>query len=309
MIAGATNMAAHFADRLLAEIERKKTPAVVALDPVFENLPRGLRDAADPLRAIRSYAMRVLELVAPHVPCVKINSAYFEAYHAPGIAVFDELLATARRLGLITLADVKRGDVGHTATMYALAQLGDGDRRSDNSPDAVTVSGYFGEDGVRPFIAWAAPRGQGVFVLVRTSNPSATVIQDAPLANGQRLHEWVGRQVASWAAEPETLGERGYSLVGAVAATRDAGDARRLREAMPHSIVLVPGYGAQGGRAEDFAPYFKPDGTGALIVSGRSVIFAYEKAEATSRSIDWEQAVAAACKSFADDVARLITRN
>jgi len=313
-----------FADRLLAAIERRRAPAVVALDPVWESMPEpltrrvALGDVSAVLGRIREYSRRVIEVIAPIVPAVKINIAYFERYHAAGVALFDELIGHAADCGLITIADCKRGDVGHTAEMYARACLGDWiteagvPRAGPNAStlyalsDSVTVNGYFGLDGVKPFMDSARAHGRGVFVLVRTSNPSAAAIQDIVLADGRKVHEVVAEQVDAWSRSPGLVGETGFSAIGAVVATRDKADAARLRARMPASIFLVPGYGAQGGQASDFAPYFDSSGRGALIAAGRSVIFAYREAQhQPARAEDWPASIEAACRAFARDVEAL----
>ncbi len=297
----------HFTDRLLTAIDARRAPCTVALDPVFESLPAAVRESATPLEAIRRFSTRVLSIIAPIVPSVKINSAYFERYYDEGVGLYHELVQTASALGLVAIGDVKRGDVGHTAELYAKAQLARPDAPGidpSHTPDAVTISGYFGLDGAKPFIDTAVRDQRGLFVLVRTSNPSAAVIQDVPTADGRKVHEHVAGEVARWAEEPRTIGAQGYSCIGAVVATRNKEDAARIRTTMPRSIFLVPGYGAQGGTAEDFRPYFKADGTGAIIAAGRSVIFAHERPE--YQKMAWEQAVEAACRAFAADTASLM---
>jgi orotidine-5'-phosphate decarboxylase len=204
------------------------------------------------------------------------------------------------------IGDVKRGDVGHTAEMYATAHLEE-PVDDGNVPDAITIGGYFGRDGAAPFIESAKRQGRGVFVLVRTSNPSAAVIQDAAMSDGRRVHELVAAEVARWATESGTIGRNGYSAVGAVVATRNAVDAAKLRALLPQSWLLVPGYGAQGGRAEDFAPYFKADGSGALIAAGRSVIFAYIIVHQYAASgSNWQACIEQACKEFVADLERVV---
>lgn len=299
----------HFTDRLLVAIDARRAPCTVALDPVYENLPAVVRGSTSPLDAIRRFSLSVLQIIAPIVPSVKINSAYFERYYDEGVRLYHELVRAASAAGLVVIGDVKRGDVGHTAEMYAKAQLARPDVPgidASHTPDAVTISGYFGLDGAKPFIDTAVRDQRGLFVLVRTSNPSAAVIQDVPTADGRKVHELVAGEVARWAEEPRTMGSRGYSCIGAVVATRNKDDALKIRAAMPRSIFLVPGYGAQGGTAEDFRPYFKADGTGAIIAAGRSVIFAHERRE--YQGITWEKAVEAACRAFAADTAPLISR-
>lgn len=312
-------MAPNFADRLLGAIAAKRTAVVVAVDPVYSRLPpqitehRALNDENDAeaaLDAVLEFCRRTIRVVAPIVPAVKINSAYFERYYAEGMEGYFELLQEASERGLVVIGDVKRGDVGHTAEMYARAHLARPDfidLEDQVSPDAVTVNGYFGLDGVKPFIDVAHNEGKGVFVVVRTSNESAAQIQDLVTQDGRKVHEVIAAEVAQWAAESETTGQRGYTSIGAVVATRDPEDAARLRAAMPQSILLVPGYGAQGGKAEDFAGYFKSDGTGAIVVAGRSVIYAYEQAAYRDQfAEDWERCIEQACRDVVADLARVV---
>lgn len=306
----------HFADRLTDAMIRTRAPCVVALDPVFAKLPSeviqssaGNVSPSDQLHLIEDFATRVIDCITGIVPAVKINSAYLEAYGGEGLSAYFRLLKVAKDAGLITIGDVKRGDVGHTAEMYALAHLGESaltGRIDQSMPDAVTISGYFGLDGAGPFIELARREHRGVFVLVRTSNQSAAVIQDVVTADGRKVHEIVAAEVARWASESGTLGLHGYASIGAVVATRNSEDAARLRKAMPKSIFLVPGYGAQGGRAEDFAPYFDSKGNGALIAAGRSVMFAYADPAMRARcNNDWQSCVRTGCQDFVDDIRRV----
>lgn len=307
-------MREHFADRLIGAIKSTGMPGVVALDPVFERLPAALRtgvsagDRTAELSAITHYCREAIPVFAQHLPAVKINSAYFERYHAAGVAAYYAMIAEAHRQGLITIGDVKRGDVGHTADQYAAAHIAQHrDERVDSGiPDSITINGYFGWDGVKPFSDAAIGGGRGLFVLVRTSNESAGTVQDVVTADGRKVHELVAGLVASWAGESPTLGAAGYSSIGAVVATRNAKDASQLRELMPQSIFLVPGYGAQGGTAEALKPYFKSDGGGAIIAAGRSVIFAHETpAYATRHGGDWKACIDAACVDFKADLQRV----
>lgn len=312
-------MPSNFADRLIDAVIARRTPAVVALDPVLERLPPELtgsggasspRDPEDVADALWEYGWRVIRAIAELVPVVKINSAYFERYHAKGVQVYHDLVGEAAARGLVVIGDVKRGDVGHSAEEYALGQLATpcfAEPAGAVAPDAVTVNGYFGTDSLKPFIDVAQHEGKGLFVLVRTSNESAAAIQDIPTADGRKLHKVIASMVAELADQPELIGEHGFSAVGAVVATRDPADAAGLRAAMPRSIFLVPGYGAQGGSAEDFAPYFRGDGTGAIIAAGRSVIFAYQQARYRDRfGSSWEACVREACADFVADLNRVI---
>lgn len=307
-----------FADRLVAAVRAKGTCATVNLDPVLASLPKCYMaahaaadrfDAAAALDDVRDYCRRVIGLVAAHVPVIKLNIAYFECFGGAGVDMYFGLIAEARKQGLIVIGDVKRGDVGHTATLYALAQLSNVIHVSPQTaaPDAVTVSGYFGWDGVKPFVDVAKREGRGVFVLVRTSNDSAATVQDVKMADGRPVHDLVAQLVATWNEESETIGEHGFGSVGAVVATRDPRDAAALRHSMPRSIFLVPGYGAQGGRAEDFVPYVNQNGLGALIAAGRSVIFAYGQPSYCERhGDDWEARITQACRDFVADLGRVI---
>jgi orotidine-5'-phosphate decarboxylase len=176
-----------------------------------------------------------------------------------------------------------------------------------SSPDAVTVSPYFGLDGVKPFIDVARTEGKGVFVLVRTSNESADQIQNAKLEGGLTVAEHIAQVVAGWAREEDLVGSSGYSCVGAVVAARDKDTAVRLRGMMPQSLLLVPGYGAQGATAADVAPLFKSDGTGAIVTASRSVIYAYEDMKYIERfPSEWEKCIEQSCKDFVAQVASVV---
>jgi orotidine-5'-phosphate decarboxylase len=231
---------------------------------------------------------------------VKPQSAHFEHYGSEGVAAYYQVVRHARQLGLIVIGDVKRGDIGSTAKMYAGGHL-----TLPDSPDAITVNGYFGADGLAPFVEAAAGAGKGIFVLVRTSNPSAVAIQDFADAAGTKLYEHVAAQVAEIGAGEGLIGASGYSCVGAVVGATYPDDARRLRGLMPRQMFLVPGYGAQGATAQSCSAAFKDDGTGAIVSASRSVIYAYEKSEFAG--LDWREAIAAAAKAFADDVRQAVT--
>lgn len=315
-------MPKNFADRMLEAIAAKKSPAVIAVDPVYARLPaeisehRDLNDEADSeaaLDASLEFCRRVIRAVAPHVPAIKLNSAYFERYYSEGVEGYYELVQEASERELLVIGDVKRADIGPSSEMYARAHLAEPDFANLDdvvSPDAVTVSGYFGIDGVKPFIDVASDSSvsKGLFVLVRTSNESAADVQDALLADGRKFHELMAAQVAGWAADSATIGQRGYSSIGAVVSTRDAGTAAKLRGLMPQSLFLVPGYGAQGLTAADVAPLFKSDGSGALIVAGRSVIYAYEEPKYLEMyTSEWEKCIEHSCRDFVAALRQVVT--
>lgn len=292
-------MAQNFADRLLTAIEEKGAPVCVGIDPVYERLPsplrRGAADESARLAAIAAFCRQVLDVVAGVVPAVKPQIAHFEVYRQGGVALYYEVVRRARQLGLIVIGDVKRGDIGSTAAAYAAAHVGAAD-----SPDAVTVNGYFGADGLAPFVDAAHRTGRGLFVLVRTSNPSAADVQDFADAAGRPFYEHIASHVAAVGRGEGLIGRCGYSCVGAVVGATYPDEARRLREVMGEQLFLVPGYGAQGATAEDCAAAFRPDGTGAIVNASRSVIFAYERPEHAGR--DWKLAVEAAAKDLAADI-------
>jgi orotidine-5'-phosphate decarboxylase len=277
----------HFADRLLDAIEAKGSPVCVGLDPSMEKLPPELKHLP-PGEAIERFCTGVIEAVAGIVPAVKPQIAYFERYGHGGVAAYERVCRLAVQAGLVVIGDVKRGDIGSTAAEYAAAHLG------NTAVDAITVNSYFGADGIAPFVQAAAPAGKGLFVLVRTSNPSAAAIQDLADAAGVPLYEHVAAQVAQIGAF--CVGGRGYSAVGAVVGATWPQQARTLRQIMPQQIFLVPGYGAQGATAADCAAAFKSDGTGAIVNASRSVLYAF------AGQSDWKAAIAQAAKAFAQDI-------
>ncbi len=309
-------MSNHFADRLTAAISAKGSPTCVGIDPRYDLLPAdiseqaGLNDPHDPesvVDAIAEYSRRIIRIVAPLVPAVKINAAFFEQYYWDGVEAYYELVQEARSRGLIVIGDAKRADIGHSAEMYARAHLRKPEMDGIDEmmiPDAITVNPYFGFDGVRPFIEAARRDDKGVIVLVQTSNESCTELQGLELASGGTLVEHVGRLVNQWAGDAGLLGVCGYSAVGAVASPRDAASMARLRAMMPNCIFLVPGFGAQGRGAEDVAACFKADGTGAIVTASRSVIYAYEDTKYLEMyASEWEKCVEHACKDFVKAVA------
>ena len=297
----------HFADRLLAACEDKGAPVCAGIDPVFERLPRDLRgDAAGPrdaphaVEAIGRFVRGVLEAVRPHVPCVKLQSACFERYHWRGVKLYDDMVREARAMGLIVIGDAKRGDIGISAAHYAAGCLADD--VDAPGPDALTVNGYLGGDSLEPLIDVAAAQGKGLFALVRTSNPGGDALQGLKLDDGRSVGEAVADLVAQQGEAH--VGERGYSLLGAVVGATKPADAASLRRHMPRQIFLVPGFGAQGGGADDVRACFKADGTGAIITASRSVNYAFEKAP----EADWKQAIEAAALDLRQQIRGILRR-
>lgn len=301
------NTSKHFADRLTQAIDSKGSPVCVGIDPNPAYIPTEFTsdDPCKMLEGISRWCEELLEIVAPYVPAVKPQIAYFEALSGSGgfegLGIYEKVVTRARELGLIVIGDAKRGDIGTTAAAYAIPHLA-----APNAPDALTVNGYFGSDGLTPFIEAGNKTGRGIFVLVRTSNPSAAKIQDFSDASGKKFYEHIAQTVAEIGSSDECIGACGYSNVGAVVGATYPDEARRLREIMPQQIFLVPGYGAQGATADDCAAAFKSDGTGAIVNASRSVIYAHRRDEFKTKNLDWKQSVEQAAKQFAQDIARAV---
>jgi orotidine-5'-phosphate decarboxylase len=286
-------MPQHFADRLLDACKTKGAPVCVGLDPVLERLPDAI-DQSDPVAAIEAFCLGVIDAVADIVPAVKPQSACFERYGAPGVAVYHKAVKHAKDAGLIVVGDAKRGDIGTSSAHYAHGLLAE-----PHGCDSLTVNGYLGGDGLEPFQDVAAAQGKGLFALVRTSNPGGDAIQSLELNDGRTVSEAVGDVVADLGSS--CVGTSGYSNVGMVVGATKPEDAAKLRERYPQQLFLVPGFGAQGGGAEDVRACFKPDGTGALITASRSVIYAFEQGDS-----NWQQAIAVAAKSLREDISSIL---
>lgn len=267
----------HFADRLLEAIEGKRSHVVVGLDPDYERLPPEIR-AAHPREAYSAegdmkaacyeeFLEGILDCLSEEAVAVKPQIAYFEALGAVGYGLYQRVVRAAKDRGYLVIADVKRGDIGSTAEAYARAHL------DVVGADAVTVNPYFGTDGLEPFLRRARDQGKGVFVLVKTSNPSSAELQDLTLASGAELHDWVAELVNTWSRGTE--GTRGYRAVGAVVGGTHPSQGRALRKRMPEVLLLVPGYGAQGARADDLAGLFDIEGTGTVVNSARAILYAF----------------------------------
>jgi orotidine-5'-phosphate decarboxylase len=297
-------MASHFADRLCEAVKTKKTSLIVGLDPVYNRLPSEIRnhrqmndesDAAAAVDAIFDFCTQTMRIVAPMVPAVKINIAFFEKYLWEGLETYYSLISEADDLGLEIIGDVKRGDIGHTAEAYAAAHLENPELaglEDTLAPDAITVNGYTGTDGIEPFAEMADKQGKGVFVLVRTSNPSAAEIQDFTDANGQAMYEKLAEVVARIANKDERIGSCGYSNVGMVVGGTAPQVTTALRQKYDKVWFLIPGYGSQGAEAADCVRFCKADGTGALINASRSIIYAYEKPKYKSQyGDDWKRCI------------------
>lgn len=285
-------------DRVVERCQRVGNPICLGLDPRIELIPD--RKGEDPVAAIRGFCERVIDLVADKVAAIKPQAAFFEAWRARGFEVFEQVCRYARDQGMIVVADVKRGDIGSTAAAYARAYLSP---HGDDDPvaHAVTVNAYLGSDGVGPFVEAGAPTGRGIFVLVKTSNPSSGELQDRKLENGMSVCEQMAALVREWNQPP---GESGYGPVGAVVGATYPEHLAALRGQMPGAILLLPGYGAQGAGAADVAPAFDEQGQGALVSASRSLTFPWAKEGGAPPN--WEDRILSAVAEMREDLARVL---
>lgn len=269
-------------DKLINRIKETNNPTVMGLDPRYDMIPESIRtkyseDIEGACKAILEFNKELIDSVYDIVPAVKPQIAFYEMFGAEGIKVFNETCKYAKQKGMIIIADVKRGDIGSTAAGYSNAYLGKTpigqEKVSIYDVDFVTVNPYLGIDGVKPFIDDCKEYGKGIFILVKTSNKSSGELQDLKLENSTTIYEKVAELVNSWGEE--LVGEYGYSSVGAVVGATYPIQIKELREIMPKTYFLIPGYGAQGGKAEDIALGFK-DGIGGIVNASRSLMSAYK---------------------------------
>ncbi len=295
----------HFADRLIAAVQCRKNPVMVGLDPRNESLPDGLRvsdslDFGKVAAAYRQFCYGVIDVVAPLVPIVKPQAAFFEQIGPQGMQALADVIRYASDQGLLVVLDGKRNDIGSTATAYAQGFLGS-KGASPWGSDALTVSPYLGDDSLEPFVQTAVERSSGVFVLVKTSNPGGKRLQDL-IVDGRPMYEHVGQLVQDLAKR--TLGHGGYGAVGSVVGATYPEQLADLRGKMPNCWFLVPGYGAQGAGAADVAGAFDERGLGAIVNNSRGIIFAHARPEYRQRFGDarWQDAVAEATRQMIEQL-------
>ncbi len=281
----------HFADRLIQQIQKKNSPVVAGLDPAWDKIPAFIREKYKSAgAAIFAFNKGLIDALYDVVPAVKPQLAYYEMYGITGLVAFQSTVDYARSKGLLVIADGKRNDIGSTSEAYAKAYLAPAPEQADPvSPlregafdaDALTVNPYLGEDGIRPFTAACASYGKGIFALVKTSNRSSGQLQDLQLASGLTVYEQVAELVDEWGRN--LIGTSGYSSVGAVVGATYPQQAESLRKRLPRALILVPGYGAQGGTADSVAVNFNQDGLGAVVNASRSIMYAYQSDKWSSR--------------------------
>lgn len=279
----------HFADRLVAAMKEKNSVVCVGIDPMLERIPAPIIQKAQDnhgptliaaVEAVANFGKGIIDAVADLVPAVKLQMAYYEQYGSQGIWAFEETCKYAKEKSLIVIADGKRGDIGSTAKAYSAAYLGEteafGKKEAINAIDAITVNPYMGLDTIKPFLDDCGEFGKGIFILAKTSNDSSGDVQDRIVdESNMPVYEMVSYLIEVWGSQE--VGESGYSYVGAVVGATYPDELKKLRAVMPSSILLVPGYGAQGASANDVAAAFNEDGFGALINSSRAINYAYEE--------------------------------
>ena len=273
-------------NKLVANIKKTNAPIVVGLDPMLNYIPEHVQKKAfaefgetleGAAEAIWQYNKGIIDNTYDLIPAVKPQIAMYEQFGVPGLVAFDKTVKYAKEKDLVVIGDVKRGDIGSTSAAYATGHLGKvqvGSKKySLFDEDFATVNPYLGTDGIKPFIDVCKEENKGLFILVKTSNPSSGEFQDR-LIDGRPLYEWVGEKVAKWGEEH--MGND-YSYIGAVVGATYPEMGKVLRKVMPKSYILVPGYGAQGGTADGLKPYFNEDGLGAIVNSSRGIICAYKQ--------------------------------
>jgi orotidine-5'-phosphate decarboxylase len=295
-----------FADRLIDAVRRKGNPCIAGLDPRIDLMPEFIKSgrgalSRDVVRSIvTDFHELVLDALADLIPAVKPQLAFYEQYGIGGMEAFENTLDAARRRGLLVIADGKRNDISSTAEAYATAFLSD----TAFDADSMTVTPYLGRDSLVPFADACAKYGKGLFVVLKTSNPGSRDFQDQPLeGTGRPLYETIARVINDLGKE--LIGESGYSSIGAVVGATFPDDGRRLRALMPKAIILVPGYGAQGGSAQSAAACFDENGLGALVSSSRGTTYSYSGPD-ISRSA-YTQTVRENMLRMIDDVRKAIS--
>ncbi len=274
-------------DQLVANIKKTQAPIVVGLDPMLNYIPEQVQKKAfeekgetleGAAEAIWQFNKAIVDATYDLIPAVKPQIAMYEQFGVAGVIAFKKTVDYCKEKGLVVIGDIKRGDIGSTSEAYAVGHLGKVQVGSQTyagfDEDFATLNPYMGSDSVNPFIKICKANNRGVFVLVKTSNPSSGELQDK-LVDGKPLYELVGKMVDAWGSD--CIGESGYSEVGAVVGATYPEQGKVLRAIMPKTYILVPGYGAQGGKGKDLVHFFNEDGLGAIVNSSRGIIAAYKQ--------------------------------
>ncbi len=302
-------------DRLLEKIVETQNPTVAGLDPKLAYIPEYLREksyqkygktlegAAD---ALLSFNKGLINALCDIVPAVKPQAAYYEMYGWQGVKALYETIQYAKSKGMVVITDGKRNDIGATMQAYAAAHLGttdiEGEKTEAFGAELLTVNGYLGSDGITPLLEVCKAGDKGIFVLVKTSNPSSGELQDRKLESGESIYRAMGDRCEAWGKE--LPGKYGYSGVGAVVGATYPAQLGELRKALPHTFFLVPGYGAQGGAADDVAPAFDKNGLGAIVNSSRGIMCAWQKENCAPE--DYAQAARREAIRMRDEIVKRI---
>lgn len=297
-------------DKLIEKIVDLQNPTCVGLDTSFGYLPdemkKGVTTFESAAEAIAEFNMNIIDKVCDIVPSVKVQIAYYEAYGHAGLQAFEYTVNYAKGSGLVVIADCKRNDIGSTAGCYSTAYLGKTDLNGKQlrafAADMLTVNGYLGYDGIKPFVDDIKKYDKSIFVLVKTSNPSSGELQNLKLENGKYIYEQMGELVSEWGKD--SVGKYGYSEVGAVVGATHPEEAERLRAQLPNTFFLIPGYGAQGGSAQMLKVCFDKKGLGGVVNSSRGIICAYK--DARYRGMNYAEAARAACIDMQQDLSGVI---
>ncbi|MEW9123570.1 MAG: orotidine-5'-phosphate decarboxylase [Thermotaleaceae bacterium] len=308
-----------FIDKLVEQIKNKKSNVVVGLDPRLEMIPNCVKEKhylqyGKTLRAVEEifweFSKEIIDQVWDIVPIVKPQIAFFEQYGIEGMSAYQRICQYANEKGLLVIGDAKRGDIGTTSKAYSKAHLGkvsvEGEEIEAFGVDALTVSPYLGDDCLKEFMDEINTYGKGMFVLVKTSNPSSGQLQDLEI-EGKKIYELVAEMVKNWSEK--SLGNCGYGSVGAVVGATYPEQGQQLRSLMPKSYFLVPGYGAQGAKAEDIIKCFNEDGLGAIVSSSRDIIFAYAKKGQEWKEEQYGEASREAALKMREDINSVLVQN
>ncbi len=303
-------------DRLISGIIRTKNPTVAGLDPKLDFIPAYIKEQAyaqygktleGAAEALFVFNKGLIDALCDIVPAVKPQAAYYEMYGYHGVHALYRTIAYAKEKGMFVITDAKRNDIGTTMEAYAKAHLGvtdvEGEQLEAFGADALTVNGYLGTDGIKPLTAICKSFDKGIFVLVKTSNPSSGELQDRTLDDGLSIYRTMGNMCEAWGEE--LMGAYGYSGVGAVVGATYPAQLGELRKALPHTFFLVPGYGAQGGGAADVAPAFDDKGLGAVINSSRGIMCAWKKEEGLAPE-EYAQAARREAIRMRDEITSLV---
>ena len=294
-------------DRLIEKIIDLQNPTCVGLDTLFDYLPDEMKAGVTTFEGVAErvfeFNKKLIDTLRDVIPSVKVQIAYYEMYGVAGMKAYEETLKYAAEKDLVVIADAKRNDIGSTAACYAKTFLGEtavnGNALRAFPSDYVTVNAYLGTDGIAPFVEECEKNDKGIFALVKTSNPSGAEVQNLVLENGKPMYEHMGDLVEKWGES--TVGKYGYSAVGAVVGATHPTEAARLRETMPHTLFLIPGYGAQGGNAQMLKSCFKADGLGGVVNNSRGILCAYKKLGGT-----YYEAARAATLAMQKDLSEVI---